>query len=168
MIFCNWIKKAQKKPWFNNTIFVIVSDHCSRSAGKTDLPVNRYHIPCLIYAPQLIKPSIEKRLVSQIDLAPTVLGFLNQSYTSRFLGSDVFKRDTLNDRIFISTYQDMGYIRNNKLVILSPRARVEMYSFDYFSGVNTPIPLDKSLVNEAISWYQGASFLYKEKKYKNK
>ena len=164
----DFIKKAQKKPWFNNTIFVIVSDHCSRSAGKTDLPVNRYHIPCLIYAPQLIKPSIEKRLVSQIDLAPTVLGFLNQSYTSRFLGSDVFKRDTLNDRIFISTYQDMGYIRNNKLVILSPRARVEMYSFDYFSGLNTPIPLDKSLVNEAISWYQGASFLYKEKKYKNK
>ena len=164
----DFIKKAQKKPWFNNTIFVIVSDHCSRSAGKTDLPVNRYHIPCLIYAPQLIKPSIEKRLVSQIDLAPTVLGFLNQSYTSRFLGSDVFKRDTLNDRIFISTYQDMGYIRNNKLVILAPRARVEMYSFDYVSGVNTPIPLDKSLVNEAISWYQGASFLYKEKKYKNK
>ena len=164
----DFIKKAQKKPWFNNTIFVIVSDHCSRSAGKTDLPVNRYHIPCLIYAPQLIKPSIEKRLVSQIDLAPTVLGFLNQSYTSRFLGSDVFKRDTLNDRIFISTYQDMGYIRNNKLVILSPRARVEMYSFDYVSGVNTAIPLDKSLVNEAISWYQGASFLYKEKKYKNK
>jgi len=164
----DFIKKAQKKPWFNNTIFVIVSDHCSRSAGKTDLPVNRYHIPCLIYAPQLIKPSIEKRLVSQIDLAPTVLGFLNQSYTSRFLGSDVFKRDILNDRIFISTYQDMGYIRNNKLVILSPRARVEMYSFDYVSGVNTAIPLDKSLVNEAISWYQGASFLYKEKKYKNK
>ena len=164
----DFIKKAQKKPWFNNTIFVIVSDHCSRSAGKTDLPVNRYHIPCLIYAPQLIKPSIEKRLVSQVDLAPTVLGFLNQSYTSRFLGSDVFKRDILNDRIFISTYQDMGYIRNNKLVILSPRARVEMYSFDYVSGVNTPIPLDKSLVNEAISWYQGASFLYKEKKYKNK
>lgn len=164
----DFIKKAQKKPWFNNTLFVIVSDHCSRSAGKTDLPVNRYHIPCLIYAPQLIKPSIEKRLVSQIDLVPTVLGFLNQSYTSRFLGSDVFKRDTLNDRIFISTYQDMGYIRNNKLVILSPRGRVEMYSFDYFSGVNTPIPLDKILVNEAISWYQGASFLYKEKKYKNK
>lgn len=164
----DFIKKAQKKPWFNNTLFVIVSDHCSRSAGKTDLPVNRYHIPCLIYAPQLIKPSIEKRLVSQIDLVPTVLGFLNQSYTSRFLGSDVFKRDTLNDRIFISTYQDMGYIRNNKLVILSPRERVEMYSFDYFSGVNTPIPLDKILVNEAISWYQGASFLYKEKKYKNK
>jgi phosphoglycerol transferase MdoB-like AlkP superfamily enzyme len=164
----DFIKKAQKKPWFNNTLFVIVSDHCSRSAGKTDLPVNRYHIPCLIYAPQLIKPSIEKRLVSQIDLAPTVLGFLNQSFTSRFLGSDVFKRDTLNDRIFISTYQDMGYIRNNKLVILSPRRKVQMYSFDYVSGLNTPIPLDKSLVNEAISWYQGASFLYKEKKYKNK
>ncbi len=161
----DFIKKAQSKPWFSNTIFVIVSDHCSRSAGKTDLPVNRYHIPCLIYAPQLVKPYIEKRLVSQIDLAPTVLGLLNQNYVSRFLGSDVFKRDTANDRVFISTYQDMGYIKNNKLVILSPRGKVEMFSSNYTTGVNTPILLDSNLVNEAISWYQGASFLYKEKKY---
>ncbi|MBK7308410.1 MAG: sulfatase-like hydrolase/transferase [Chitinophagaceae bacterium] len=60
-----FIKEAQQKPWFNNTLFVIVSDHCSKSAGKTDLPVNRYHLPCIIYAPQLVKPAIESRLVSQ-------------------------------------------------------------------------------------------------------
>ena len=78
-----FIKDAQKKPWFNNTLFIIVSDHCSKSAGKTDLPVNRYHIPCIIYAPQLIKPAIEKRLVSQIDLAPTILGLMNLNYTSQ-------------------------------------------------------------------------------------
>lgn len=161
----NFIKKAQNKPWFNTTIFVIVADHCSRSAGKTDLPVNNYHIPCLIYAPQLITPKIENRLVSQIDLAPTLLGLLNQSYTSKFLGSDVFNRDTANDRIFISTYQDMGYIRNNKMVVLSPRQKIAMYTIDYKTGVSTATTISDSLVNEAIAWYQGASFLYKEKKY---
>ncbi|MBL0145695.1 MAG: LTA synthase family protein [Chitinophagaceae bacterium] len=162
----DFIKKAQTKSWFNNTLFVIVADHCSKSAGKTGLPINRYHIPCIVYAPQLIKPVAEKRLVSQIDLAPTLLGFLNQTYTSRFLGSDVYKRDSTNDRIFISTYQDMGYIRNNKLVVLSPRQKVTMYSVDYATGNSQPIALQDSLVNEAIAWYQGASFLYKGKKYK--
>lgn len=86
-----FFKDAQKKPWFNNTLFVIVADHCAKSAGKTDLPVNRYHIPCFIYAPQLITPAIESRLTSQIDLIPTVLGLMNLNYTSRFLGYDIFK-----------------------------------------------------------------------------
>jgi phosphoglycerol transferase MdoB-like AlkP superfamily enzyme len=161
-----FINKAKTKLWFNSTLFVIVSDHCSKSAGKTDLPVNRYHIPCLIYAPLLIKPAIEKRLVSQIDLAPTVLGFLNQSYQSKFLGSDVYKRDTSNDRLFISTYQDMGYIKNNKMVILSPRQKIQVVNIDYQTGKNTPAAPDTQLINEAIAWYNGASYLYKEKKYK--
>jgi len=43
-----FLTDAAQKPWFDNTVFVIVSDHCSHSAGKTDLPVNRYQIPCFI------------------------------------------------------------------------------------------------------------------------
>jgi phosphoglycerol transferase MdoB-like AlkP superfamily enzyme len=66
-----FLSDAAKRPRFDNTFFVIVSDHCSRSAGETDLSVNRYRIPCFIYAPKLIMPLIEQRLTSQIDLAPT-------------------------------------------------------------------------------------------------
>jgi phosphoglycerol transferase MdoB-like AlkP superfamily enzyme len=162
-----FIKEAQHKPWFNNTLFVIVADHCSKSAGKTDLPVNRYHIPCLVYAPQLIKPAIEERLVSQIDLAPTILGLMNLNYTSRFFGYDIYHVQPGKDRAFISTYQDMGYIRDGELVILSPQRKVKMFKPDFSGGINTTEPLSDRLVNEAIAWYQGASFLYKKGWYKN-
>lgn len=161
-----FLKDAQQKPWFNNTLFVIVADHCSKSAGKTDLPVNRYHIPCLIYAPQLVKPRIEGRLVSQIDLAPTILGLMNLSYTSRFFGYDINRLAPGKERVFISTYQDMGYIRNGKLVILSPQRRVKTFRPDFTTGANVPEKVSDSLVNEAISWYQGASFLYRSGWYK--
>lgn len=161
-----FLKDAQTRPWFNNTLFVIVSDHCSKSAGKTDLPVNRYHIPCIIYAPQLIKPVIEDRLVSQIDLAPTILGLMNLNYTSRFMGYDIYNMTAGNERAFISTYQDMGYIRNGKMVILSPQQKVKMYRPDFITGANTLIGSSDSLINEAISWYQGASFLYRSGRYK--
>ena len=161
-----FIKDAQQKPWFNNTLFVIVADHCAKSAGKTDLPVNRYHIPCIIYAPQLIKPAIEKRLVSQIDLAPTILGLMNLNYTSRFFGYDMYNMTAGNERAFISTYQDMGYIKDGKMVILSPQQKIIMFKPDFLTGGNSPIATSDTLVNEAIAWYQGASFLYRSGWYK--
>lgn len=161
-----FLKDAQQKPWFNNTVFVIVSDHCSKSAGKTDLPVTRYHIPCYIYAPALIKPAMEKRLTSQIDLAPTVLGLMNVNYTSRFLGYDIYKVPAERERVFISTYQDMGYLSNGKLVILSPQQKTEQFIPDFSTGAAVKTTLNDSLVNAAIAWYQGANYLYKFKKYK--
>ena len=161
-----FIKDAQQKPWFNNTLFVIVADHCAKSAGKTDLPVNRYHIPCIIYAPQLIKPAIEERLVSQIDLAPTILGLMNLNYTSRFFGYDMYNMTAGNERAFISTYQDMGYIKDGKMVILSPQQKIKMFKPDFLTGGNSLIATSDTLVNEAIAWYQGASFLYRSGWYK--
>lgn len=162
-----FIKDAQQRPWFNNTLFVIVADHCAKSAGKTDLPVNRYHIPCIIYAPQLIKPAVENRLISQIDLAPTILGLMNLNYTSRFFGYDVYKVNPGNERAFISTYQDMGYIKDGRLIILSPQQKVQMFKPDFITGSNVQITSSAELINEAIAWYQGASFQYKTGRYKS-
>jgi hypothetical protein len=47
-----FLREAATKPWFKNTVFVIVADHCASSAGKTELPVQNYHIPLIIYAPR--------------------------------------------------------------------------------------------------------------------
>jgi phosphoglycerol transferase MdoB-like AlkP superfamily enzyme len=40
-----FFEMAEKQPWFSNTVFVIVADHCASSAGKTELPVDKYRIP---------------------------------------------------------------------------------------------------------------------------
>ncbi|MEO7766017.1 MAG: LTA synthase family protein, partial [Ferruginibacter sp.] len=162
-----FLADAAEKPWFNNTVFVIVSDHCSRSAGKTDLPVNRYHIPCFIYAPKLITPVNVQRLTSQIDLAPTLLGLLNLNYTSSFFGVDIFQTPVEKDRVFISTYQNLGYIRNGVLVILSPQKKVATYRPNFLTGAAKQIPDTDSVTNEAIAWYQGANYLFKTGKYKS-
>ncbi|MEO7490988.1 MAG: sulfatase-like hydrolase/transferase [Ferruginibacter sp.] len=160
-----FLSDAEKKPWFKNTVFVVVADHCSRSAGKTDLPANRYHIPCFIYAPELVKPHIEERLTSQIDLAPTLLGIMNINYTSRFLGFDLYRTPVDRDRVFISTYQNMGFIKDNKLLILSPQKKIAQFQTDFSTGLSNPTPLSNELSKQAIAWYQGASFLFKTHRY---
>jgi phosphoglycerol transferase MdoB-like AlkP superfamily enzyme len=163
-----FLSDAEKKPWFKNTVFVVVADHCSRSAGKTDLPTNRYHIPCFIYAPELVKPHIEERLTSQIDLAPTLLGIMHINYTSCFLGFDLYRTPVERDRVFISTYQNMGFIKDNKLLILSPQKKIAQFQTDFSTGLSNPTPLSGELSKQAIAWYQGASFLFKTHRYKLK
>lgn len=154
-----FIKEASQHPWFNNTIFIIVADHCASSAGKTEMPIHKYHIPMLIYSPANIQPGTMDRLMSQIDIGPTVLGLLNFSYTSKFFGYDIFKLEPGRERAFIGTYQNLGYLKDKELVVLSPQFKTESYSFSESQDrLSSPNPAD---VEEAIAWYQTASYSFK-------
>jgi phosphoglycerol transferase MdoB-like AlkP superfamily enzyme len=156
-----FIHESATKPWFNNTIFVIVADHCASSAGKTELPVNKYHIPLMIYSPANIPAAKMERLMSQIDLGPTVLGLLNFSYTSKFFGYDIFKLEPGRERAFISTYQSLGFIKGGKFVMLAPQKKVNMFSPNFEDGTVVPLTNEQPLVDEAITWYQTASYSFK-------
>ncbi|MCF0074184.1 LTA synthase family protein [Dyadobacter sp. CY261] len=157
-----FIRNARSKPWFSNSIFVIVADHCASSAGKTDLPVNRYKIPLMIYAPGLVKAGTMPRLMSQIDLGPTILGLLNFSYRSKFFGYDIFKLEAGRERAFISTYQSLGYIKHDSLVILRPQKQAATFMPDFRDGSAKESPINKHLVEEAIAWYQCASSQFRK------
>jgi phosphoglycerol transferase MdoB-like AlkP superfamily enzyme len=71
-----FFEMAEKQPWFSNTVFVIVADHCASSAGKTELPVDKYRIPAMIYSPDLFSHSYTK-LMSQIRYYANSFGLLN-------------------------------------------------------------------------------------------
>lgn len=166
---------ASKQPWFKNTVFVIVADHCASSAGKTQLPLDKYRIPAFIYDPTA-KPEKHNQLMSQIDLMPTLFGLLHFSYESKFFGQDVLKPD-YKPRAFIATYQDLGLIKDNVLTILSPKQQVKQYELklEPKDGIAPDYQINYSeksmktenadLVNETISFYQTASDMLKKKKY---
>lgn len=159
-----FIREAGKKKWYNNTVFVITADHCASSAGKTALPIQKYQIPLLIFAPSHIMPDSNDRLMSQIDIAPTLVGLLNFSYSSKFYGYDIRKLKTGRERAFISTYQALGFIEHDTLVVLKPRTTPEVLSIgkDRKSVVKIlTMPERIKVVKDAISWYQSASYSFK-------
>ncbi len=86
-----FLQQAKSKKWFEDTIFVFVADHCAGSDGRESLPLNRYHIPMLIYSPKHVTPGVQSRRASQIDLAPTLMSLLNMSYESYFFGQDLLE-----------------------------------------------------------------------------
>lgn len=158
-----FINEAKRKPWFNDTLFVIVADHCASVAGKTKLPVDKYHIPLFFYAPALLPAGRHTRMVSQIDIAPTLIALLDAQGSHHFFGENIFSATAQPNsaRAFISNYQSLGYYKNDKLVVLSPKQGVEMFHVDPHTFESTLAPLDKTLVAEAIAYYQTASRAYK-------
>ncbi|GGY32619.1 sulfatase [Rhodanobacter panaciterrae] len=158
----DFIKRAREKSYFDDTVFVITADHCASSAGKTSVPVNRYHIPLWIYAPKHIKPQRVERLMGQVDIAPTLLGLLNFSYRSRFFGYDLFQLEPGRERAFPATYEKLGYLHNDVLTVLEPQRKLEQMKPDYATGDATPItPQDEGQIDQAIAYYQVASGLFR-------
>jgi phosphoglycerol transferase MdoB-like AlkP superfamily enzyme len=166
-----FIKEAQRQSWFDNTVFVIVADHCASSAGRTRIPLSKYHIPALIYAPGFIQPKEVKALSSQIDLMPTLFGLLHFSYDSHFYGKNVFAPD-YKPRGLIATYQSLGYLEDSVFTVLSPTKKVEQYTvsgfdtFDYETVLTQAI--DSVCYKRAIANYQTAADMIKRGKYKVK
>jgi phosphoglycerol transferase MdoB-like AlkP superfamily enzyme len=87
-----FFEMAEKQPWFSNTVFVIVADHCASSAGKTELPVDKYRIPAMIYSPVYSATALYQAHVANRYYANS-FGLLNFNYQSKFYGQDVMQAD---------------------------------------------------------------------------
>jgi len=154
---------ARTKPWFDNTVFVVVADHCAHSAGKSELPVHRYHIPLIVYAPKLIPPGRVDTLASQVDLMPTLLEMFNWNYESKFFGRDILAKGFM-PRALIGNYQKLGLVKDGLLTLLEPQKKICTYRIDNETMWNTevsPIPTPSPAASQAIGYYQSASYLYK-------
>lgn len=169
-----FFEMAKKQSWYKNTVFVIVSDHCASSAGKTELPMDKYRIPGMIFSEGFVEPQKFNQTMSQIDVMPTLFGLLHFKYQSKFLGQDIFSQN-FQPKAYIATYQDLGLIKDNYLTIISPTKKVKQYSLslqksnnpDYFKIFYDETPVrnvQQSLVDDCISAYQSVSFWLKENK----
>jgi phosphoglycerol transferase MdoB-like AlkP superfamily enzyme len=154
-----FLEKAKKTDWFDNTLFVITADHCASSAGKMKLDPSKYLTPCLFYAPKHLEPrSIDIR-TSQMDVIPSIIGLLGIGYESRFYGND--QVHTPIDRpVPLGTYQRLGFFGKEELVILSPKKEVNAYK--NVPGGYQEISKEESItLKDAIGLYQSAFNRYK-------
>lgn len=159
-----FLREAESKPWYRDTVFVIVADHCASVAGKAALPVENYHIPLIIFSPGgHIKPGHVTHLMSQVDYAPTLLGLLNWSYASRFYGWDV-RHATGDRRVLIGNYQKLGLHEPGMLNVLMPVKRA--VEFDCVPGTFVLSERPPAFTDESIAYYQTASYLFRNRIYR--
>lgn len=155
-------RKAKKKDWYKNTVFVIIADHCASSAGKDEIDVKNYHIPAFIVnLPEAENQKIGK-LCSQIDLWPTLFSLFHWNYDSDFFGKNVFAND-FEQRALLGTYRKLVLMKGNNVMILSDQKKESFYWWNQTDNSLKKIPMDRSFLDETISWYQTADYLFTNK-----
>lgn len=154
-------QKASQKPWFKNTVFVIVADHCASSAGKNEIDIANYHIPAFIVNAPVANQIIAKQC-SQIDLFPTLFGIMNWKYESNFFGKNVLN-ESFEERALLGTYRKLTLMKQNKVLILSDQQKQTFNEWDKETNNLKSLPMNQAFLEETIAWYQTADFLFTNK-----
>jgi phosphoglycerol transferase MdoB-like AlkP superfamily enzyme len=149
-----FIDAARSHGWFDDTLFVIVADHGARVYGKTEIPLQTYRIPLLVYSPKHIQPQVVDTLTGQIDIAPTVLGLLGFAYQAPFFGQDVLHNPQAQRVALFSHNHDVAALRDNKLVVLGLNKKVTTLHYDEATNSYTAIPAEPELTQLAIAYFQ--------------
>jgi phosphoglycerol transferase MdoB-like AlkP superfamily enzyme len=154
--------KAKKKPWFKNTVFVIIADHCASSAGKDEIDVANYHIPAFIVNFDENQNQKITKQCSQIDLWPTLFSLFHWNYDSDFFGKNVLEAN-YEQRALMGTYRKLVLMKKEKVMILSDQKKQAFYSWSKKDNSLNSIPMDQSFLDETIAWYQTADYLFTNK-----
>lgn len=91
-----FFEMAKKEKWFNNTIFMVFGDHGLPHNNAINVPewtkslADHYHVPFMIYSPRYIKPGVENKIASEMDVMPTMAGLMGVPYKTRSFGRDLF------------------------------------------------------------------------------
>lgn len=156
-----FLQKAKNKSWFKNTVFIFVADHCASAAGKWEVNIDKHHIPAMIYNSGIAPEKVNK-LVSQIDIMPTVFGYLNWNYTTSLYGKDIRLMQPNEERALLGNYRTIGLLQNNIFTEINDKHQCNQYSWNAEAKEMKPLKnQNKALKNSTIANYQTASYRFK-------
>lgn len=161
-----FLREAATQPWFDDTIFVVVADHGARVYGKAEIPLETYEIPLMIYSPKHVAPRQIDTLMTQIDIAPTVLGLLGMQYEAPFFGIDALHERPDHARVALFSHNhDVAILRDNQLVVLGLGKTHQSLTYDPLAKTFKPVADDTALQDLGVAYFQTASDLFKTNRY---
>ena len=113
MAIGRFFETASRQPWFNNTIFVLTSDHTNMSDhAEYQSDLGGFCSPIIIFDPSQPEGKTEDKIAQQIDILPTILGMLGYSKDYLAFGIDVLNtpaEDTWAVNYLNGIYQYVKY-----------------------------------------------------------
>ncbi len=157
---------AKKEAYFNNTIFVVIADHNTRTYGKNLVPINKFHIPALIIAPNVKKGITYDNLASQMDIPSTVLALSGITTNSTMPGRNLIKLPKgTKGRTIMLFHETYAFRVENEVIIMNPNAKPLQFTVKSDTEL-VPAPLNKELAKDALAHIIASSNLYKGRKYR--
>lgn len=129
--FADWsiekfITKAKQQSWFDNTIFVFMSDHGWPINVKYDIPLSYVHVPLLFYSPKYFpKPTVNEKLAAQLDLFPSIMSVLKVPYTNTTMGINLFSEN--RSYIYFNADDKVGVLNDEYYYIYRKNGPESLY-----------------------------------------
>lgn len=129
MAIGKFFETASKQPWFENTIFVLTSDHTNMSDHdyyQTDL--GGFCSPIIIYEPSHPEGQVIDKIAQHIDILPTVLGMLG--YQKPYFGFGIDLLNTPSEDTWAVNYLSgiYQYVRNGYVLQFDGQKTKGIYS----------------------------------------
>lgn len=125
-----FFETASKEPWFDNTLFVITADHTNMS-NHPEYTTDRglFSVPIIFYHPGSNLKGNVPAIAEQIDIMPTVLGYLGYDRPFLSFGRDLL--DTPNESGYAINYtnQIFQYFKGNYMLQFDGEKSIALYDF---------------------------------------
>ena len=160
-----FFRQARQSSYWDNTVFLVVSDHNSRVYGSELVPIERFHIPGLFLGGG-IEPKKWTHLASQIDLLPTMLSLAGISGVHPAPGIDLTRPDidSVPGRAVMQYGDNQAYRQDDKVVIL--RKGKPATAFDYLDNHLVETDVDPQMVEHAKAFAAWPSIAYRAQLYR--
>lgn len=162
-----FLDELESNDILKGSIVLVVADHDARVMGDDLVPINRFHIPGFIISEEIGR-KFDDTLVSQIDLAPTLLSLLGIETATPMIGQDLTQIDAdYQGRAVMQYGEKQAYYTGTEITVLQPNKQNENYLVKN-GGFSLRLieneQMDKA-IELAIAFAQFASWSYKNQKY---
>ena len=157
-----FFRKAKASDYWKDTLFLVIADHDSRVGGASLVPIPRFHIPGVIVG-EGIAPKQDPRIVSQIDMAPTLLSLMGISADYPMLGKDLTSMPAdWPGRAIMQYDKNFALMRGKDVVILQPERAPEGFIYDDASETLTPAPQADTMKDAALGLVLWGNLAYQQ------
>ena len=161
-----FFRKAMASPYWKDTVFLVVADHDSRVFGKDLVPVANFHIPGLILGAD-IAPRRDPRIVSQVDLAPTLLSLIGIGDATPMTGQDLTDPDRLKPgRAMMQYDRNFAWRVGDDVVILQPGKPVAGFRYDAATDRLLPAAASAQMARTALAHALWGTEAYEQGQYR--
>ncbi|MAK56467.1 MAG: sulfatase [Pusillimonas sp.] len=154
--------KAKESPYWEDTLFLIVADHDARVGGEQLIPLKHFHIPALFLG-HTVQPHNDSRIISQIDLAPTLLSLAGLSSAHPMIGHDL-TNPASGGRAMMQFSDNYGYLKGNQLLVLEPHRPARQFTYQAPDTYVTET-VQEALAQEALAHVLWPDWAYREQAY---